>query len=176
MIFMKEDDAICLNDGVDVVTFPLMQEELELMINDTDYFCNYINLKYISEDLKDEKVLANLKNQLNKMKEDKQNNIWHAVWLVVSIKYKSIVGRINFLSTPDVTGKVNVDFYTHTPFRRQGIMTSAMGLLTDFALDNGASLIEAIVTKDNEPAQKVLENNEFEKVVNDENIVYTKGK
>ena len=176
MIFMKEDDAICLNDGLDVITFPLMQEELELMIDDTDYFCNYINLKYISEDLKDEKVLANLKNQLAKMKNDQQNNIWHAIWVVASVKYKSIVGRINFLGTPDVTGKVNVDFYTHTPFRRQGIMTSAMGLLTDFALDNGASLVEAIVEKDNEPAQKVLENNEFEKVVNEENIVYTKGK
>ena len=176
MIFMKEDDAICLNDGQDVITFPLMQEELELMIDDTDYFCNYINLKYISEDLKDEKVLANLKNQLAKMKNDKQNNIWHAIWVVASVKYKSIVGRINFLGTPDVTGKVNVDFYTHTPFRRQGIMSSAMGLITDFALDNGASLIEAIVEKDNEPAQKVLENNEFEKVVNEENLVYTKGK
>lgn len=173
---MKEDDAICLNDGVDVVTFPLMQEELELMIDDIDYFCNYINLKYISEDLKDEKVLTNLKNQLAKMKEDKQNNIWHAIWVVVSVKYKSIVGRINFLSTPDVTGKVNIDFYTHTPFRRQGIMTSAMGLITDFALDNGASLVEAVVQKDNLPAQKVLDNNKFEKTANENTIVYTKGK
>ncbi len=176
MIFMKEDEAICLNDGEDVITFPLMQEELELLIKDTKYFCNYINLNYVSEDLTDEKVLANLKNQLEKMKNDKQNNIWHAIWVVASVKYKSIVGRINFLGTPDVTGKVNVDFYTHTPFRRQGIMSSAMGLITGFAIDNGASLVEAIVEKDNLPAQKVLENNEFEKVINDETIVYTKGK
>lgn len=173
---MKEDEVICLNDGEDVITFPLMQEELELLIKDTKYFCNYINLNYVSEDLTDDKVLANLKNQLEKMKNDKQNNIWHAIWVVASVKYKSIVGRINFLSTPDVTGKVNVDFYTHTPFRRQGIMSSAMGLITGFAIDNGASLVEAIVEKDNLPAQKVLENNEFEKVINNETIVYTKGK
>lgn len=176
MIFMKEDDAICLNDGEDVVTFPLMQEELELLIKDTKYFCNYINLNYVSEDLQDQKVLENYKTQLQKMKDDRQNNIWHAIWVVVSIKYKSIVGRINFLDTPDVTGKVKVDFYTHTPFRRQGIMSSAMGLLTDFAVDNGASIVEATVAKDNLPAQKVLENNQFDKVVNSDNIVYTKGK
>ena len=110
------------------------------------------------------------------MKDDRQNNIWHAIWVVVSIKYNSIVGRINFLGSPDVTGKVKVDFYTHTPFRRQGIMSSAMGLLTDFAVDNGASIVEATVAKDNLPAQKVLENNQFDKVVNSDNIVYTKGK
>ncbi len=176
MIFMKEDDAICLNDGEDVVTFPLMQEELELMIDDTNYFCNYINLRYESEDLSNETVVTNLKNQLAKMKEDKQNNIWHAIWVVVSVKQKAIVGRINFLGTPDVTGKVQTDFYTHVPYRRRGIMTSAINLVSTFALDNGASLVEAIVQKDNLPAQKVLDNNKFEKVVNEETIVYTKGK
>ena len=51
---MKEDEAICLNDGEDVITFPLMQEELELLIKDTKYFCIYINLNYVSEDLTDE--------------------------------------------------------------------------------------------------------------------------
>lgn len=174
MLFIKEDDAICLNDGEDVIVFPLMQEELELMLNDTNYFCNYINLKYDSEDLKDTKVLDYHKTQLQKMKDDRENNIWHAIWVVASVKYRSIVGRINFVSTPDSIGSVNIDFFTGSSYRRQGIMTSAVELLSAWALDNGANIIVASTQKDNIPAHRVLENNDFEKTIEETSFVYKK--
>ena len=174
MLFIKEDDAICLNDGQDVVVFPLMQEELELMLNDTNYFCNYINLKYDSEDLKDSQVLDYHKSQLKKMKDDRDNNIWHAIWVVASVKHRSIVGRINFVSTPDSVGQVGIDFFTNKPYRRQGIMTSAVELLSAWALDNGANLVFGETQKDNIPAQRVLENNDFEKTITETYFVYKK--
>ncbi len=174
MIFMKEDDAICLNDGQDVIVFPLLQEELELMLDDTKYFCNYINLKYEGEDLADEKVKAHFQSLLTRMKADKENNIWHALWVVVSVKQKAIIGRINYNSTPDVTGSVEINFFTKEMYRRQGIMTSAVNLLSTWTLDNGASTIVGRVAKDNIPAQKVLENNQFEKTEDENYFIFKK--
>ncbi len=166
MLFVQEEGSICFNDGQDVVVFPLMKEELKLLIEDQNYFENYLNLKYDARPLKEVKetyefILAGI-----------EEPTWalDTLWVVASIKYKSIVGTLSFKRGES---DIELNFYTHTPYRRQGIMTAGVKLVCDFLKDK-TNKITAYAPIDNVPAIKVLENNDFTQFAKDNALYFEK--
>jgi len=170
MIFLKEDGAICLNDGEDVVVFPLLKDELKLLLEDKNYFENYLNLKYEGEPI--ENMKETFSSQLKRQTEDPDNWVFHAVWVVASIKYRAIVGSLVIKDVPDSLGRLDIGYIVARPYRRQGIMTSAVSLICDWAFDNNILSVTACVKEDNTPAIRVLEKNDFVITKHEKEMIY----
>lgn len=170
MIFLKEDGAICLNDGEDVIVFPLLKDELSLLLEDQNYFENYLNLKYEGEPI--EEMREAFSSQLNKQTEDPDNWVFHAVWVVASIKYRAIVGSLTMHGAPDSLGRLDIGYGVAKLYRRQGIMTSAVSLICDWAFDNNILSVTADTKEDNIASIRVLEKNNFLKVKEENGKLY----
>lgn len=170
MIFLKEDGAICLNDGEDIIVFPLLKDELSLLLEDQSYFENYLNLKYEGQPLDEVRELFAL--QGDKQLKDPDNWVFHAVWVVASIKYKAIVGSIIFNDRPDSLGNLDIEYVTAQPYRRQGMMTTAVSLILGWAFDNNIMSISATTPKDNVASIRVLEKNNFLKIKEENGKLY----
>lgn len=170
MIFLKEDGAICLNDGEDVVVFPLLKDELKLLLEDKNYFENYLNLKYEGEPI--EEMREVFSSQLKRQTEDPDNWVFHAVWVVASIKYRAIVGSLTMHGVPDSLGRLDIGYGIAKLYRRQGIMTSAVSLICDWAFDNNILSVTADTKEDNIPSIRVLEKNNFHITKHENGMIY----
>ena len=173
MIFIKEDDAICLNDGENIVVFPLIFDEIDLLKNDINYFENYINLKIDALD-----ILYDNNLKFNKLLNSNNNNEFplQTLWVVVSILDKSIVGFISFENHNKEKKSIDVNFAISKNYRRRGYASTAISLISDWLFENDIDFIFANVEKNNEPANKVLINNNFNADKKGDLFIYKKDK
>ncbi len=69
MLFIKEDGAVCLEDGENVIIFPLKKEELDLLLELGDKsFSNYIGVAYDGQDVWDLDFLKIANGKLDLLK------------------------------------------------------------------------------------------------------------
>lgn len=154
MIFIPEEDAICLNDGDNILVFPLLVEEMEMLTNSKDYFENYINLKYYAQNLS-------------------PNFKYLDFWVIASIKDRAIIGSINLNAKDDT---LNLNFEVNSNYQKNGYCTNAINLIVNWAFNSNIKSICASVHKSNAPAIKVLTNNNFILQENNTNCVYKRDK
>ncbi len=173
MIFIKEDDAICLNDGENIVVFPLIFDEIDLLKNDIIYFENYINLKVDALDILYDNNLkfSSLLNSTNRSEFPLKT-----LWVVVSILDKSIVGFMSFENYNKENKSIEVNFAISKNYRRRGYASTAISLICDWLFDNNIDVIFANVEKRNELANKVLINNNFKVCKKGDLFIYKKDK
>lgn len=177
MLFFKEDGAVCLEDGEDVIVFPLKKEELELLLELGDKtFSKYIGVDYDGQDVWDLDFLKMANGKLDLLDKDDDFWEWDTIWLIVSAKYKKIVGDLHFGSLP-IEGKTEIDLNVNPKYYGQRITSSALKLVKDWAFQNGANRLVVNCDRQNIELIKALENNHFELIKSENNMCcYEKNK
>lgn len=170
MYFIPEEDSVSLFDGDNVIIFPLLKEEIELLKNDKNYFENYINLKYDADFEFDEN--GYMQKQYELFKNSRAKLPWLSIWMIVSAKDKSIIGTINFKNSPSKDKIIEVGFFINPSYRNQNYATVALNLISRWAFDNGIKKITAQTEKNNIASQKVLKKNNFLLSSEQENNLY----
>jgi RimJ/RimL family protein N-acetyltransferase len=97
--------------------------------------------------LLDDAWLWNLR--LNQLQEDPSANRW-LVRVVIDTDTREIVGHAGFHGPPDENGMVEVGYTVHSPYRRRGYASAALGALIDYAARDGSvATIRASISPDN---------------------------
>lgn len=175
MLFMQEEGSICLFDNENILVFPLLIEEIELLKNDKNYFENYLNLKYEADYEFGEN--SYMTKQLEKFKNSNSDLPWRSIWAICSAKHKAIIGTINFKNQPDDKGNVEIYFSINPNYQGQNFATTAVKLISNWSFENGATSISALVQKDSIASKKVLLKNNFNvENLNDDFINFKKEK
>lgn len=172
MLFIPEEGSISVTDSENVIIFPLLQEEMQMLIDDQSYFENYINLKYLADSVKEKDGF--FQKQLNLLKNTENSYPWLSIWAITSVKDRAIVGSINFKNIPNQKLEVEIAYFVNENFRNKNFATTAVELICAWALKNGINCVKANVNKSNFASQKVLEKNSFKKKENKNYFTYKK--
>ena len=174
MYFIPEEGSISLFDNENIIIFPLLKEEIELLKNDKNYFENYINLKYDADFEFGEN--GYMQKQYELFKKSRAKLPWLSIWVIVSAKDKSIIGTINFKNAPSKDKSVEVGFFVNPFYRNQNYATTALKMLSQWAFKNGVKTISACTESTNIASQKVLTKPDF-KLINAKNnyLFYSKN-
>lgn len=177
MIVFKEEGAVCLDDGKDVIVFPLKKEELDLLLEvGNKVFSNYIGVEYDGDDVwaPDFLKVANLK--LDILEQDADFWELNTIWLIVSAKHKKIVGDFYFKSLP-IDGRVEIEFRINPKYYGQNITLSAVSLITDWAFENSVNCLSVNCNEQDDEIVKALKCNNFKKIkANNQICNYEKNK
>lgn len=177
MLFIKEDGAVCLEDGENVIIFPLKKEELDLLLELGDKsFSNYIGVSYDGQDVWDLDFLKIANGKLDLLEKDVSFWEWDTIWLIVSARHKKIVGDLHFASSP-IEGKCEISLNLNPKYNGQGITTSALSLIEKWAFQNGAHCLFLNCNTENEELIRSLDKNGFELIKNENKVCcYQKNK
>ncbi|MCR3761207.1 GNAT family N-acetyltransferase [Clostridium felsineum] len=88
---------------------------------------------------------------------------WYTYWLIIDNITKMGIGFIGFKGTPNDSGYVEVGYNIACTYRKQGIMTEALSLLSNWALKNPnlKGITACKVLKTNTGSNRVLKNCNF---------------
>ncbi|AAK78349.1 RimJ/RimL family protein N-acetyltransferase [Clostridium acetobutylicum] len=99
---------------------------------------------------------------------------WYTYWLIVDKNTKSGIGFIGFKGTPDEGGHVEVGYSISCAYRKQGLMTEALSLLSNWASKNPdlKGITACKVLKTNTGSNRVLKNCNFKLASSSEEFNY----
>jgi hypothetical protein len=91
-----------------------------------------------------------------------RNYLFHTLWTIVDKDKKAMVGDLCFKGNPTNSGEVEIGYGTYPQFQQQGYMTEAVGLLCQWAFEQGGiTSVIAETNNGNVASQKILIKNGF---------------
>ena len=85
---------------------------------------------------------------------------WFA-WYIIDRESQTLVGSAGYFGPPDEQGQVEIGYSISSYWRRRGMATEAVALLTERALENGAWRVIAHTMADNVASLGALDKNGF---------------
>lgn len=155
---MQQNLADFVLQTPDTLVFPLLKEELELLYDNPVAFSSYIKVWYDGVDLKHQANELYL-NQIEKLKNNEQDWLWHTFWVIVSIKDRTIIGNINFIDYTSDSSEIYC--LINKKYHNLGFATKSIGLISEWSKSMGLKQLVAKCDKDNISLKKVLEKNNF---------------
>ncbi|MFT5823797.1 MAG: ribosomal-protein-alanine N-acetyltransferase [Crocinitomix sp.] len=99
------------------------------------------------------------------VKDPANNALFSTFWTIINLESNCMVGDLCFKGNPNELGEVEIGYGTHAEFQKKGFMTEAVGGLLQWALEQeNVNYIWAETDPKNVASQKVLSNNDFEKI------------
>ncbi len=144
-------------EATDILVFPLVRQELELLYDNPVAFSSYLNVWYDGVDLKKDSSVI---KQINAVKSNEDNWLWHTMWVVVSVKDRTIIGGINYKGAPQ-DQKVSLECNLNEKYHNKGFGSKAVMLFNEWAIKNGVKTLQAKTLKDNIAANRVLQKNGY---------------
>ena len=90
------------------------------------------------------------------------NTAFICLWIVVLKKTRAVIGDICFKGEPNDKGEIEIGYETYLPYRRQGYMTEAVGVILQWAMkEKAVKSIFAEAESSNLGSLKILEKNNF---------------
>lgn len=146
-----------------LLLIPLDERQLELWCYDLPELEHELGCSYRAEPLEGP-FLAIVKGQLETMKRDFDNYLWHTFWLLKDKKSGIIVGAADFKGVPNPDGAVEIGYAAGDDYRKKGYMTEAVQAICAWALRQpGVSEIIAETDTWNLDSQELLTKCGFEK-------------
>lgn len=150
--------------------WPLNAKELALLIEDKYIFEQTYHCAYRGEPLDGVfgKILA---EQLDKVKNEPENYLWHSFWMLLRKNDRTIIGAIDFKGVPNPAGNVEIGYGLNEAFQHNGYMTEAAQAFCCWALkQDKVKRVIAETETDNIQSQKVLKRCGFQKYHRDTSI------
>lgn len=116
-----------------LTVFPLTVRQLELLLSDLPAFEREAELTYDAEPIEGF-MREYLADQIRIIKDDPNQWLYTALWLIVRKQDRVAVGSIAFKGKPDDQGIVEIGYGLSPQYEHNGYMTEAAGALTDWAL------------------------------------------
>ncbi len=92
------------------------------------------------------------------------NHVFSTLWTIVVKEQQMMAGDLCFKGAPNEKGEIEIGYGSHELFRGKGIMTEAVGVLTEWAFRQpGVLAIVAETDPENIASQRILEKNGFQK-------------
>lgn len=134
---------------------PLNERELELLYTNLPAFERELGCRYQAEPLIGPfRVIV--REQLDIMKKDFENYLWHTFWLLKDKESAVIVGAADFKGAP-ADGRVEIGYSTGEAHRKMGYMSEAVRVMCRWALSrNGVGMVVAETDKQNRDSHNVL--------------------
>lgn len=135
---------------------PLTQQQLKLLLTDTNKLANELKVKYSGDIIKGH-LKEVIQQQYNLIEKNKENYMWYTFWQIILKSENTIIGSFDFKGLPDNNGYVEIGYGINKLYENKGYMTEAINKLCEWALEQ--SNIKGIIaetSKDNIASQKVL--------------------
>lgn len=129
---------------------------LKLITEDISRFEKELNCEYCGEEMKGI-ILQIFKNQIEVVKQNRDNYIWHTFWLFKLKSENKFIGSACFKNISYKDAQAEIGYGINTEFENQGYTTEAVDAMCKWALSkaNIAKII-AETEIDNIPSQRVL--------------------
>lgn len=155
-----------------LLLIPLDERQLELLYNGLPRLELELGCDYRAEPL-EEPFLSVVKQQMETMKRDFDNYLWHTFWLLKDKRSKIIVGAAVFKGAPDKNGAVEIGYGIGDGYRKMGYMAEAVNCMCEWALRQpGVNEITAETNMWNVDSHQVLVKCGFEKYKTDDNTCW----
>ena len=140
-----------------LLLLPLRAEQLEQWTEDVPALERALGCVYEGEPMTEEPLRGIVRGQLEAVRRDGCNWLWHTFWLVVRREDRVAVGSADFKAPPDGTGTVELGYGLGEAHRGRGYMTAAAVALCGWALSRpGVNRVTAETEPDNAASQRVL--------------------
>lgn len=124
-----------------------------------------INSNNIEAEALTDSIKIAISKKIEKMKKVSEDfHMWYTYWLIKEKSSGKGIGFIGFKGIPDDDGYVEVGYGMSPNYRRRGLMTEAVSLLTNWALEypECKGVTATKVLKNNIGSNKVLKNCKFQ--------------
>lgn len=135
---------------------PLDPEQLALWVTDIPRLEEALHCRYQAEPVEGlfKEIAA---GQLEKVRKDRENYIWHTFWLLIRKSDQVVVGSADFKDVPNDKGQVEIGYGLGKAFEHNGYMTEAAAAMCHFALaQKGVKEIVAETDLDGCASQRIL--------------------
>jgi len=112
---------------------PLDERQLEIWSRDIRSLELELDCTYCAEPMEGAFSVI-VKEQLERMKRDFDNYLWHTFWLLKDKASSIIVGAAGFKGTPNSDGEVEIGYASGENFRKKGYITEAVDKMCEWAL------------------------------------------
>lgn len=134
---------------------PLNERELELWYTDLGKFERELGCIYRAEPLTGPFRII-VKGQMEIIKKDFDNYLWHTFWLLKDKASAVIVGAADFKGAP-AEGRVEIGYATGEAYRKRGYMSEAVRAMCRWALSqSGVDMVVAETDRRNRDSHNVL--------------------
>lgn len=138
-----------------LILIPLDERQLELWYTNLAELEKELGCEYRAEPLAGP-FQAIVKEQLDMMKKDFDNYLWHTFWFLKDKESAVIVGAADFKGAP-ANSQVEIGYAAGEAYRKRGYMTEAIRTMCDWALrQSGVKTVVAETDKQNGDSHKVL--------------------
>ena len=153
-----------------LLLIPLTASQLNLWLNDLPSLEKELNCSYQAEPMVGffREIVA---GQHKIVLQNKDDYIWHSFWFIIRKSDRVVVGSIDFKSTPNDAGEVEIGYGLGKEFEHQGYMTETVKAMCTWAKKQAhVTHIIAETEIDNLPSQRILTRCGFVSTKRDETI------
>lgn len=134
----------------------LTPKQLELWTNDMVQLEKKMSCTYDAEPM--EEIFKEIVcGQLEKVKNDPENYLWHTFWFIIRKEDNHVIGSIDFKDIPSLSGEVEIGYGLGKDYEHQGYMTEAVEAFCHWGLiQEGVKHIIAETYLDGIASQNIL--------------------
>ncbi len=168
---MQENLQDYVLESTDVLVFPLVRQEVELLHDNSVAFSAYIKVWYDGVDYKSQPYQKLYNKQLKKLVDNDDEWLWHTFWVILSVKDRTIVGCLNFDKKPTST-TCQINFDINSKYADNDYAIKGLALLSRWAMQQGMTNVVVKTDKDDNSKAKVLLECGFSKSTTNTQDVY----
>ena len=136
---------------------PLTLEQLKLWTENIGFLERELDCNYQAEPM-DGFFGEIVKGQIEKIKDDEVNYIYHSFWLLIRKSDRVVIGSAGFKNSPNENGEIEIGYGLGKKFEGGGYMTEAVQAMCDWALQQGqVKNVIAETEPGNPKSERVLE-------------------
>ena len=129
----------------EVLVFPLVKEELQLLYDNPVAFSSYINVWYDGEGYSDSNKKSQYDSVIKNITDHEDDWLYHTYWMIVSINKRTIVGSIRFDGKP-INDSCIVHYGFNNKHNDMDYVSHAILLFAEWAVGNGIKTIETKIS------------------------------